>query len=195
MDSEFYVSRFLVFAGIMSSLESDHMKTSVEESKEWGLNPGEQFPNLKLKTIEGEDFELFDPSYDTLMIIFSSPKCLPCQELNQILSEYQRKNTDLKVVLFMKGPIEESIQAKEKWNLENIAITELTDTIMEVTQTKHFPLTFLVSTGYDPVGKRKVPGLLQKGRVIMKGLAVNEEHLDIIKSVSRLPRTYLDIWN
>jgi hypothetical protein len=165
-----------------------------QESKEWGLNPGEQFPDLKLKTIEGEDFDLFDPSYDTLMIIFSSPKCIPCQELNQILAEYQRKNTDIKVVLFMKGRKEEIIQAKEEWHLVNIIVTELTDTIMEVTETKHFPLTFLVSTGYNPAGKRKVPELLQKGRIIMKGLAVNEEHLDIVKSVSRLPRAYLDIW-
>lgn len=165
-----------------------------KQSKEWGLNPGELFPDLKLRTVEGEVFELFDPSYDALMIIFSSTKCLPCQELNQLLSEYQRKNKDVKVVLFLRGQKEEIIRTKEELYLENIVVTQLTDEIMQMTETQHFPLTFLVSTGYDPEKKRKVSKLLQRGRIIMKGLAVNEEHLDIIKSVSILPRTYLDIW-
>jgi len=162
--------------------------------KDWGLCPGNIIPRLELKDISGGKVELFDPAFDAVMLVLTSVKCAPCQTINSILPSYQEKHPDIKIIALFKGDVDEVSDAIKHFNMENLPVVLLTEDIMSALQTNHFPLAFLLSTGHDPNDKRKGPVDLREGMVIMKGLPLSEEHLDIINSVRKLPLAYHNIW-
>jgi hypothetical protein len=138
--------------------------------KDWGLCPGDVIPRLELKDISGEIIELFDPAFDTVMLVLTSVKCAPGQNINSILTSYQEKHPDIKIIALFKDNVDEVSDAIKHFNMENLPVVLLTEDIMSALLTNHFPLAFLISTGHDPNDKRKGPVDLRKGMVIMKGL-------------------------
>lgn len=169
------------------------MNHPVKTRREWGLFPGEIFPiNEFTSVISGEPITVHDPAYDACMIVLTSVGCAPCRQLDSILAAYQEKHRDLKLILLIKGSKEEVLQEAELYGLLHMPIAILTDEIMAASETSHYPLAFLAATGFDPSGNRKLE--LQKGLVLMRAVAISEEHLDIIESTRRLPLVFYDLW-
>lgn len=168
------------------------MNNLVKVRNEWGMSPGEIFPYDEFTSIAGESISIHDPMYDVCMIVYTSALCAPCQQLGSILAAYQVKHPDLKIIVLIRGTKEEVIQEAELHGFMHLPIAILTDEIMQATETEHAPLVFLVGTGFDPSGERKLE--LTKGHILTRALAISEEHLDIIESTRRLPRIFYDLW-
>jgi peroxiredoxin len=73
-----------------------------------GLKPGTVAPEFRLPRLEGGELALSDLRGKFVLLVFSSPKCGPCNALAPKLEKFHRKLPQLEVVMVSQGGPEDS---------------------------------------------------------------------------------------
>ena len=79
-----------------------------------GLKAGTRAPDFRLPRLDGGELSLSELRGQRLVLVFSSPRCGPCNTLAPLLEKFHRKHPDLKIVMVSRGePNENRAKVKE----------------------------------------------------------------------------------
>ncbi len=78
-----------------------------------GLKPGTVAPEFRLPRVEGGELALSELRGRLVLLVFSSPRCGPCNTLAPKLEKFHRKFPHVELVMVSQGPPEEN-RAKAK---------------------------------------------------------------------------------
>jgi peroxiredoxin len=94
------------------SARGNHLGTELAVSQSRieraGLKPGTRAPLFTLPDLEGSTVSLHDYQGTDVLLVFSDPKCGPCQALAPNLAQLTAKNPQLQVLMVSRGDLQEN---------------------------------------------------------------------------------------
>lgn len=98
-----------------------------EAMPEYGLEPGTPAPTFSVSSLSGETVTLdsiLAPGIPALLL-FTSPRCVPCKTLLPTAAEWQRERADEFTVAFVSDGTAEEVRAEsEEFELEHVLLDE-----------------------------------------------------------------------
>jgi peroxiredoxin len=88
-----------------------------------GLAPGTAAPDVRVKHLDGTEVPLRDLVTRRLLVIFSSPRCGPCQALVPDIAEWQRTHRErVRIILAVDADPDDARAEAEEHDLEEVVI-------------------------------------------------------------------------
>lgn len=147
---------------IMNKLMNPHRKGVLLQSNH-GISIGESFPKLSIETLDG----LLIPSLTGeigSVVLITSPGCGTCKELYPVIPRVAGMHPEMLFISLMVGNKQAVEAIVNDYSLAH-AVAIIGQNELHAMKTEYFPFAYLLSP---------------EGKVLSKGIVVNEEHLQIL---------------
>jgi thiol-disulfide isomerase/thioredoxin len=153
-----------VVAGLLSKL-SNPFPLGVLTHQSHGIPAGDSFPILAFDWIDASRHHDFAHGGGTVVVL-TSPDCGACKMLYPVLPRFAREHPDIRVVSLMLGDRESVRSVVDEYGL-HMPVAAIDHDELRTLRTEIFPFAYLLSPD---------------GKVMAKGLTMNEDHLKILAS-------------
>lgn len=133
-------------------------------NRNMGLSVGDRLPQNSIRDLHGTPVEIFHPKIRGTIMIFTSLGCNACKSLYPILSNYQFKYADLKVMTFTVGDRSDVLAMIEEYKL-TVPVAVINEDDKRRYGISSLPFAYFVTPD---------------GRIAAKSIVNYEEHLDAL---------------
>ncbi|QGQ95178.1 hypothetical protein EHS13_09915 [Paenibacillus psychroresistens] len=135
-----------------------------------GFPKGMLFPKLQITTVSGQEFPIIRPRTEGTIVAFTSTTCKYCASLYPLLTPFQHKQPQLKVLVLIAGSLEDTLAKAKEFNLNELVVSSISFDQLTEFGTKLVPFAYFL--GAD-------------GKVLAQGGVQTENDLQLLLESAR----------